>query len=76
MKSAKKIFEQELSGEPLHQSVVIEAIQLAQMIAIKSTTKLAEKYYTEWYIKNMVIISPIEFKNITKEIIKDLNLKC
>jgi hypothetical protein len=30
LRTAKEIFEEELSGEPLHQDVVIEAIQIAQ----------------------------------------------
>jgi hypothetical protein len=30
LRTAKKIFEEELSGEPLHQDAVIEAIQIAQ----------------------------------------------
>lgn len=42
MRTAKQIFEEELSGEPLYQEVVIEAIRLAQIEAIKECAKIAK----------------------------------
>jgi len=49
MKTAREIFEEELSGEPLNHYAVIEAIQLAQFEAIEETVKLcAERAYLEY----------------------------
>ena len=40
MRTALEIFEEELSGEPLTQESVIEAIKIAQLDAIEETIKL------------------------------------
>ena len=40
MKRAKEIFEEELSGEPLTQESVIEAIKIVQLEAIEETCKV------------------------------------
>jgi len=48
MRSAKKIFEEELSGEPLSQDSVVLAIQIAQEEVIKRSVIIAEIKYAQW----------------------------
>lgn len=47
MRTAKQIFEDELSGEPLSQSVVIYAIKLAMQEAIIESAKTAKTKFVE-----------------------------
>lgn len=55
VRTAKEIFEEELSGEPLHQDVVIEAIQIAQMEILNNLNLILDnnKLHIQ-YIKNIL----------------------
>lgn len=47
MRTAQNIFDDELSGEPLSEDVVIEAIKLAQTEAIIEASRLARGYIVQ-----------------------------
>ena len=62
MRTAKEIFDEELSGEPLYQSAVIEAIQIAQKDAIDTALKISHGL-----THNYNVFKDILFKEVDNE---------